>query len=228
MSDVDTELRMTIDGQHVGRSFFTCHPPNHDPDHERGFGWRRQLEARRLDYDIRPPSPPVYPLGVGRECSTPRTCTYCQGPYFNSPDFCDSDNDGVGDEVGTAACYCACSTTDVHAPATMGHYCLGYTRSPSPPPPTGVQGVSMMACRRNLKKEKRARNEACARQFRKAPTGRFRGRGGGPGGAQRAAQENSDNEWLAQIYGQHTIYRRDEGLAAAAPAEEEAKEAVAA
>jgi len=93
---------------------------------------------------------------------------------------------------------------------------------------TGVQGVSMMACRRNLKKEKRARNEACARQFRKAPTGRFRGRGGGPGGAQRAAQENSDNEWLAQIYGQHTIYRRDEGLAAAAPAEEEAKEAVAA
>lgn len=69
---------------------------------------------------------------------------------------------------------------------------------------------------------------ACARQFRKAPTGRFRGRGGGPGGAQRAAQENSDNEWLAQIYGQHTIYRRDEGLAAAAPAEEEAKEAVAA
>ena len=42
------------------------------------------------------------------------------------------------------------------------------------------------------------------------PTGRFRGRGGGPGGAQRAAQENSDNEWLAQIYGQHTIYRRDE------------------
>ena len=75
-------------------------------------------------------------MGVGRECSTPRTCTYCQGPYFNSPDFCDSDNDGVGDEVGTAACYCACSTTDVHAPATMGHYCLGYTRSPSPPPPT--------------------------------------------------------------------------------------------
>ena len=32
-----------------------------------------------------------------------------------------------------------------------------------------VQGVTMMACRRNLKKEKRARNEACARQYRKPP-----------------------------------------------------------
>jgi hypothetical protein len=29
------------------------------------------------------------------------------------------------------------------------------------------KGVSMMACRRNLKKEKRARNEACARKFGK-------------------------------------------------------------
>jgi len=42
---------------------------------------------------------------------------------------------------------------------------------------------------------------------------RFRGRGGGPGNAARQAQDNSDNEWLAQIYGQHTIYRRDEGAA---------------
>jgi len=78
---------------------------------------------------------------------------------------------------------------------------------------SGVQGVSMMSCRRNLKKEKRVRNEACARQFRKAPKSRFRGRGGGPGNAARQAQDNSDNEWLAQIYGQHTIYRRDEGAA---------------
>ena len=65
--------------------------------------------------------------------------------------------------------------------------------------PHQSQGVSMMACRRNLKKEKRARNEACARQYRKAPKSRFRGRGGGPGGAARAAQENSDNEWLEQV-----------------------------
>jgi len=71
----------------------------------------------------------------------------------------------------------------------------------------------MMACRRNLKKEKRARNEACARQYRKAPKSRFRGRGGGPGmGAERTKAENSDNEWLEQIYGQHTIYRKDEGM----------------
>ena len=37
-----------------------------------------------------------------------------------------------------------------------------------------MQGVSMMSCRRNLKKEKRVRNEACARQYRKAPKSRFR------------------------------------------------------
>jgi hypothetical protein len=39
----------------------------------------------------------------------------------------------------------------------------------------------MMACRRNLKKEKRVRNEACARQYRKQAPTSFRGRGGGPG-----------------------------------------------
>jgi len=38
----------------------------------------------------------------------------------------------------------------------------------------------------------------------------YRGRGGGPGGPARAAQDNTDNEWLAQIYGQHSVYRRDE------------------
>jgi len=93
---------------------------------------------------------------------------------------------------------------------------------------SGAKGVSMMACRRNLKKEKRARNEACARQYRKAPVNKFaRGRGGGPGGPARAAQDESDNQWLAQIYGQHTIYRRDEGQAAAMAAAEK-KEAVAA
>jgi len=99
---------------------------------------------------------------------------------------------------------------------------------------TGAQGVSMMACRRNLKKEKRARNEACARQFRKAPKTRFRGRGGGAPSAARTAQENSDNEWLEQIYGQHTIYRKDGGAAMAgdksegAPELADQKEAVAA
>jgi hypothetical protein len=94
----------------------------------------------------------------------------------------------------------------------------------------GVQGVSMMACRRNLKKEKRARNEACARKFGKPPATRFRGRGGAAGGAQRSAEDASDNEWLAQIYGQHTIYRRDAGAAMAMASEEDAmkKEAVAA
>lgn len=100
---------------------------------------------------------------------------------------------------------------------------------------TGAQGVSMMACRRNLKKEKRARNEACARQYRKAPKSRFRGRGGGPGmGAERTKAENSDNEWLEQIYGQHTIYRKDEGMPSAKSESSDAdqfsgkKEAVAA
>mmetsp|Transcript_21783 Transcript_21783/g.34954 ORF Transcript_21783/g.34954 Transcript_21783/m.34954 type:complete len:111 (+) Transcript_21783:493-825(+) len=92
---------------------------------------------------------------------------------------------------------------------------------------SGAQGVSMMSCRRNLKKEKRVRNEACARQYRKAPKSRFRGRGGGPGGAARAAQDNTDNEWLAQIYGQHSLYRRDEG-AVMETAKTEAKEAVTA
>jgi hypothetical protein len=57
----------------------------------------------------------------------------------------------------------------------------------------------MMACRRNLKKEKRARNEACARQYRKAPKSRFRGRGGGPGGAARTKEDAADSEWLEQV-----------------------------
>ena len=79
----------------------------------------------------------------------------------------------------------------------------------SPPPPhhhhhhthyNSCQGVALNGCRRNLKKEKRARNEACARQYRKAPKSRFRGRGGGPSGAARDKQENADNEWLAQVF----------------------------
>lgn len=67
----------------------------------------------------------------------------------------------------------------------------------------------------SVKKEKRARNEYMARQHRKPVIGRGRGgrggRGGGRGGG-RAAQEaanTADSEWLSQIYGQHTIYRRD-------------------
>ena len=75
---------------------------------------------------------------------------------------------------------------------------------------SGAPGVQMMACRRNLKKEKRARNEACARQYRKAPVSRF-ARGGKSGGPGRAAQDrDSDEVWLSQIYGQHSIFRRDE------------------
>jgi len=68
-----------------------------------------------------------------------------------------------------------------------------------------VTGLSM-ASRRNLKKEKRARNEQCARQYRK-PKARF-SRGGG-NRADRAKVETADSEWLEQIYGQHTIYKRD-------------------
>ena len=70
-------------------------------------------------------------------------------------------------------------------------------------------GIEMMACRRNLKKEKRARNEACARQYRKAPVSKF-ARGNKSGGQGRAAQDrDSDELWLSQIYGQHSIYRKD-------------------
>lgn len=75
---------------------------------------------------------------------------------------------------------------------------------------SGASGMQMMASRRNLKKEKRARNEACARQYRKAPVSRFAtgGKSGGPG---RAAQHrDSDEVWLSQIYGQHSIFRRNE------------------
>ena len=74
-----------------------------------------------------------------------------------------------------------------------------------------------MASRRNLKKEKRARNEQCARQYRK-PKARF-SRGGGGNRADRAKAETADSEWLEQIYGQHTIYKRDqlENPAASSP-----------
>ena len=68
--------------------------------------------------------------------------------------------------------------------------------------------VSMMAGRRNLKKEKRARNEFYARQFRKAARPRF---ARGPSASDRAAKEEDDGKWLEQIYGQHSIYRRDTG-----------------
>ncbi|EKX39983.1 hypothetical protein GUITHDRAFT_154277 [Guillardia theta CCMP2712] len=85
-----------------------------------------------------------------------------------------------------------------------------------------------MSCRRNLKKEKRLRNEICARQYRK-PKSKFRG--SRPGRNARAMEEDADSEWLSQIYGQHTIYRRDE-KAVSSPAEKtggvEAKQAVAA
>ena len=80
--------------------------------------------------------------------------------------------------------------------------------------------LTMMASRRNLKKEKRARNEFYARQFRKAPPPRF---ARGPGGASRAAQENDDGKWLEQIYGQHSIFRTETVAVAQNPAEMEAK-----
>merc|ERR1711966_240237 len=53
----------------------------------------------------------------------------------------------------------------------------------------GVQAITM-GSRRNLKKEKRLRNEHCARQYRK-PKARF-SRGGGR--AARAEADNKDNE----------------------------------
>ena len=92
-----------------------------------------------------------------------------------------------------------------------GYACMLILVSHRPPAPhhhhthhhNSCQGVALNGCRRNLKKEKRARNEACARQYRKAPKSRFRGRGGGPSGAARDKQENADNEWLAQVF--HTI-----------------------
>ena len=70
----------------------------------------------------------------------------------------------------------------------------------------GIQGFTMMASRRNLKKEKRARNLVYARQFKKTTPGY------GPRprpGSSRAEQESNDSEWLAQIYGQHSIYKRE-------------------
>ena len=77
-----------------------------------------------------------------------------------------------------------------------------------------------------VKKEKRHRNEVMARQFRKPTLGRFRGgRGRGGGRAASSAQDEADSEWLDQIYGQHTIYRRDQNMAVGktvAPKEEEA------
>jgi hypothetical protein len=60
-----------------------------------------------------------------------------------------------------------------------------------------------------VKKEKRARNEQMARQHRKAETPM---RGGGRGGYRAAAQRenDADSEWLTQIFGQHTIFRKDQ------------------
>merc|ERR1740138_1035137 len=115
MNDVDTELRITIDGnQHVGLSFFTCHSPN-APGEERG--WRRQLK-----HDLATPGQTAH------NCQDPPTCSYCQGAYFDSFDFC-PDEAGTRTESATAACYCACGMTD---------YCLNNinSRSPSPPPPS--------------------------------------------------------------------------------------------
>ena len=59
------------------------------------------------------------------------------------------------------------------------------------------------------------------------------GRGGGRGGGRAAAAQTdeADSEWLDQIYGQHTICRRDEGKPAMGATEEaktEEREAVAA
>ena len=77
---------------------------------------------------------------------------------------------------------------------------------------TGVKpdaaGISMMASRRNLKKEKRARNRAYVLQFdsNKPRPPRIGGRGGA---VSRSDAEEKDDQWLAQIYGQHSIYRRD-------------------
>ena len=42
------------------------------------------------------------------------------------------------------------------------------------------------------------------------PTDKFAGRGGFR--AAKVESTNADNEWLSQIYGQHTIYRRDQVL----------------
>ena len=66
--------------------------------------------------------------------------------------------------------------------------------------------VTMMAGRRNLKTEKRKRNELYARQFRKSEAPPRFARG--PSGA-RTEEEQEDGKWLEQIYGQHSIYRRD-------------------
>lgn len=59
-----------------------------------------------------------------------------------------------------------------------------------------------------VKKEKRARNEQMARQYRKAESASRGGRGGARAAAQR--ENDADSEWLSQIFGQHTIFRRDQ------------------
>ena len=75
------------------------------------------------------------------------------------------------------------SFTSIGAPHSFSCYRLYLSPPRSPraislsfflPSLLRMQGVSMMSCRRNLKKEKRVRNEACARQYRKAPKSRFR------------------------------------------------------
>ena len=112
---------------------------------------------------------------------------------------------GVFEAHTVCACVCTCHT--YHTPYRHNQAHLLQTPNPKPDGYNGnrhlrilsCQGVSMMACRRNLKKEKRARNEACARQYRKAPKSRFRGRGGGPGGAARTKEDAADSEWLEQV-----------------------------
>ena len=69
------------------------------------------------------------------------------------------------------------------------------------------RAVTMMAGRRNLKTEKRKRNELYARQFRKSEAPPRFARG--PSSGVRAGEEQEDGKWLEQIYGQHSIYRRD-------------------
>mmetsp|Transcript_48221 Transcript_48221/g.100785 ORF Transcript_48221/g.100785 Transcript_48221/m.100785 type:complete len:147 (-) Transcript_48221:192-632(-) len=101
----------------------------------------------------------------------------------------------------------------------MGGPVFGSSSTPALRAKSAISSLSM-SCRRNLKKEKRARNEQMARQYRK-PVDKFAGRGGFR--AAKTESTNADNEWLSQIYGQHTIYRRDQveqaKLAAKAAAE---------
>ena len=70
-----------------------------------------------------------------------------------------------------------------------------------------MSAMALILIHAAVKKEKRARNEQMARQFRKPETTN-RGRGGFRAAAQR--ENDADSEWLSQIYGQHTIYRRDQ------------------